>query len=59
MRFCDYALDNPTTIFLVQEIGCSKSSGYSPSDIAPMFVKVKDLENVYLPREFRAVLNNM
>ena len=40
---------------MVIEIGCKKA-GYTPKDIAPMFAKIADLPNVYLPKKFREVL---
>ena len=37
--------------FLVTEIGCN-NAGYKPCDIAPLFFKVKELDNVFLPKNF-------
>jgi hypothetical protein len=42
--------------FLVTEIGCN-NAGYTPKDIAPLFERSKDLENVYLPESFWNVLS--
>lgn len=55
-RFTEYAKANNDKTFLVSKVGCSKA-GYTPSDIAPMFEQVKAMTNVYLPREFREVLD--
>lgn len=55
-RFIEYAETNQDKTFLVTRIGCSKA-GYTPKDIAPMFVKASNMTNVYLPIEFRNVLN--
>ena len=46
-------------VYLVTEIGCGLA-GYEPKDIAPLFIKVKELglENVYLPKRFIEVLEN-
>ena len=52
-RFIEFVNDNPDKIFLITDIGCSKKSGYSPQEIAPMFEVIADYPNVYLPKEFR------
>ncbi len=41
--------------FMVTAIGCGLA-GYEPREIAPMFEPALELENVYLPAEFCAVL---
>jgi len=56
-RFIEYADANPDKTFLVTRVGCSKA-GYSPKDIAPMFKRVANLPNIYLPVEFREALNS-
>jgi hypothetical protein len=38
---------------LVTKIGCAEKVGYTPSDIAPLFEKIANLPNVYLPKDFR------
>ena len=55
-RFIKYAETNQDKTFLVTRIGCSKA-GYTPKDIAPMFVRASNMTNVYLPIEFREVLS--
>jgi hypothetical protein len=50
-RFLQYAILNPKTIFLVTEIGCGYA-GYTPIDIAPMFVKAHHIKNIHLPEKF-------
>lgn len=55
-RFIEYAETNQDKTFLVTRIGCSKA-GYTPKDIAPMFERASNMTNVYLPIEFRDVLN--
>lgn len=55
-RFCVFAETNQEMTFMVIEIGCKKA-GYTPKQIAPMFASIADLPNVYLPKEFREVLN--
>jgi hypothetical protein len=49
--FIEYAIDNPNLTFLVTEIGCGLA-GYKPEDIAPLFLKAKDIENIVLPKRF-------
>lgn len=56
-RFCDFAKENQDKTFLITKIGCAEKVGYAPIDIAPMFAKIADLPNVYLPKDFREVLN--
>jgi hypothetical protein len=51
-RFISFAKDNPTIIFYVTEIGCGLA-GHKQKDIAPLFKRAIDLENVYLPNKFR------
>lgn len=49
--FYNFAKNNKELTFLVTLIGCGLA-GYTPKDIAYMFEKFLDLENVYLPKEF-------
>lgn len=42
-------------IFYVTKIGCGLAR-YTPKDIAPLFTKAYELENVYMPKEFLEVL---
>ena len=55
-RFCEFAKANQDKTFLITKIGCSEMAGYDEKDIAPMFAKIADLPNVYLPKKFREVL---
>lgn len=41
----------------ITKIGCGLA-GYTAADIAPLWIKVMDYENVYLPEEFLYVLKN-
>lgn len=50
-RFIEFAKESPDLIFLVTEIGCGLA-GYKPKDIAPLFEKAVDVENIYLPAKF-------
>lgn len=51
LEFYNFAKNNKEFTFLVTLIGCGLA-GYTPKDIAYMFEKFLDLENVYLPKEF-------
>jgi hypothetical protein len=57
-HFIEYATKFPTLTFYVTEIGCGLA-GYTPEEIAPMFIKAVNLENVHLPQRFWNVLNNL
>ena len=56
-RFIDFVNDNPDLTFLITDIACSKKSGYTPQEVAPMFKDIADYPNVYLPKEFREVIS--
>ena len=58
-RFAAYVNAHPELTFLVTDIGCSKKAGHSPSKIAPMFRCIADRPNVYLPKEFRKVIEEL
>ena len=55
-RFIAVVKEHPELIFLVTNIGCSKKAGFSPAEIAPMFKAVADNPNVYIPAEFRKII---
>lgn len=55
-RFIEFARLHPQIKFLVTEIGCG-IAGFSPEDIAPLFKKAKEVENIYLPQRFREILD--
>jgi len=50
-EFINFAIKNKNKIFLVTSIGTGLS-GYSPSDIAPLFKKSKHISNIHLPKNF-------
>jgi hypothetical protein len=50
-RFIQFAKDNPQLKFMVTLIGCGLA-GYRPKDIAPLFEKAIEIENIYLPLKF-------
>lgn len=49
--FIHYAKEHPEQTFLVTPIGCG-IAGYTPKEVAPLFVKAVDVENIWLPKEF-------
>jgi hypothetical protein len=55
-EFIDFARSHKELDFLVTAIGCGLA-GWTPEDIAPMFLEATVLENVSLPKEFWKVLN--
>ncbi len=54
--FLHYVPHYATKTFLVTQIGCGLA-GYTHEQIAPLFAKAVDLDNVHLPAEFWEVLN--
>ena len=50
-RFVHYAKEHPERTFLVTAIGCG-IAGYSPRQVAPLFTKAVDVENIWLPKVF-------
>lgn len=55
-RFVGYACGNPEYIFLVTPIGCG-IAGFTPDEIAPLFLLAKHVENIHLPESFWEILN--
>lgn len=50
-EFIDFAKENKQYKFLVTRIGCG-IAGFKDHEIAPLFAKALELENVYLPLSF-------
>ena len=50
-RFIHFAKEHPTRTFLLTAIGCG-SGGLTPSEVAPLFVKAVDVDNIWLPQSF-------
>jgi len=57
-RFTSFARRHPELKFLVTAIGCG-IAGYTPEEIAPLFLDAAHLDNVYLPISFREVLQTL
>lgn len=56
-EFVIFAEDHPELNFLVTRIGCG-IAGHTPEEIAPLFHRAVNLENVWLPADFREILKN-
>lgn len=54
-KFIKFANNKPCDKFLVTKIGCGLA-GFSPTQIAPLFVKAIDVPNIYLPRQFWEII---
>ena len=54
-EFIDFAIDHPELKFLVVEIGCMLA-GYRPDQVAPLFKRAIEVENIFLPRRFWEVI---
>ena len=50
-RFLDYADKHPQLTFLVTRIGCG-IAGFTDEEIAPLFEKAHDAENIVLPPDW-------
>ncbi len=55
-RFIDYAIAHRSKIFYVTKIGCGKA-GFSINEIAQLFVRAINIENITLPEEFVCEIN--
>ena len=56
-EFIDYAIRHPEQHFLVTPIGCG-IAGFTPTEIAPLFEKAQDVENISLPESFWSIIND-
>ena len=57
-EFIMHARSHKEKIYLVTEIGCG-IAGFTPAEIAPMFQYAVDIENIYLPESFWAILKQL
>lgn len=53
--FINFAISKPELIFLVTEIGCGLA-GLTPENVAPLFLKAKNVQNIHLPYNFWKVI---
>ncbi len=54
--FIEFARENPEMIFLVTRVGCG-IAGFRDEEMASLFRKAIELENVYLPEIWWEILN--
>ena len=54
-KFIDFAAEKSDYTFFVTRIGCG-IAGFTAADIAPLFAKAIELDNVILPRDFVEVI---
>lgn len=54
-EFYRFAVKHPEYKFLVTRIGCG-IAGFTPEDIAPLFISAIELNNVVLPKDFVEVI---
>ena len=57
-EFLAYAAEHSELTFLVTRIGCG-IAGYTDTQISPLFVKARSMQNVILPREFVEVIERL
>jgi hypothetical protein len=55
--FIEFAISNPSLTFLVTEIGCGLA-GHIVNNIAPLFKKAIEIDNIHLPKKFWRILNH-
>lgn len=56
--FLMFALHTPNKVFLVTEVGCGLA-GYTPNAIAPLFENARNINNIYLPKSFWDIINEV
>lgn len=54
-EFIEFASQHKEYTFLVTRIGCG-IAGFSPNEIAPLFAKSIEIENILLPEDFVQVI---
>lgn len=54
-EFIAFAIENPELTFLVTRVGCG-IAGFQDDEMAPLFKKAMEVENIWLPQSFIDVL---
>lgn len=54
-EFCRFAMEHKELKFLVTRIGCG-IAGFTPDEMAPLFMDAAELSNVVLPKDFIDVI---
>ena len=57
-EFVEFARSHPEKFFYVTRIGCG-IAGFTDEQIAPLFIKAVNLQNLCLPESFVRVLDNL
>ncbi len=57
-KFLKFAKQNTHLTFLLTEIGCG-IAGYTPEEIAPLFIGAVKIKNIYLPESFWKILDKI
>lgn len=58
-RFTELAYEWDETTFYVTEIGCDIEGGFTPEEVAPLFVEAYKLYNVRLPESFAKIADRI
>ena len=56
-KFIEFAKSHPELRFLVTKIGCG-IAGFREEQIAPLFAKAIDIDNIILPHDFVEIIKN-
>lgn len=56
--FISFAISRSDLTFYVTKIGCG-IAGFSSNEIAPLFAKAVDVDNIRLPREFVELIHSL
>lgn len=54
--FIEFAKTHPDYLFLVTEIACGLA-GLTPKEVAPLFKEAKEIENIWLPKQFWNIIH--
>ncbi len=55
-EFIEFARNHTGYTFLVTRIGCG-IAGFLDNEMAPLFIKCKEVENIFLPKSFWDIIN--
>lgn len=56
-EFVQFAKEHSDLRFYLTPVGCG-IAGYTPKEVAPLFVECLDMDNVWMPQSFVDVLKN-
>ncbi len=55
-EFIDFAAEHPEFTFLVTRVGCG-IAGFHDTEMAPLFARAGEVENIYLPESFWNIIS--